>query len=114
MGARAAGATTPPPWLTCGDGFITMRILARPGSTRRGIIRLDPRGLVIALNAAPDKGKANDELIAYLARTLKLPRASIAIVSGATSRNKTIRIASAEPAKLAAIVSALAAAQTSK
>lgn len=106
--ARAGTRALPGPvaWLARGENWVTIEIVARPGASRRGLVRLDPRGLIIALNAAPEKGKANDELIAYLARTLKVARSTIAIVRGDTSRRKTVRI---EPCAAADIASRLEA-----
>jgi len=59
-----------------------------------------PQGVVIGINAAPDKGKANTELIAFLARELGLPRSSVTILRGESSRHKTIRVESASPLEL--------------
>jgi len=47
----------------------------------------------VKLAAAPVDGAANDELIALLARTLKIPKRDISLVSGERSRTKRIRIA---------------------
>lgn len=44
---------------------------------------------------------ANDELIEYLARELRVPRSALLIVRGETSRRKTIRIITHEPARIA-------------
>jgi len=108
--ARAVASAAPEAnsWFALGDGAVTIEIVARPGASRRRIVRIDPRGLVIALNAAPEKGKANDELIDFLARELKVARSAIAIVRGETSRRKTVRIASGNPAAIAARLEALA------
>ena len=107
----ARAGTRPAPesnsWLALGEGGVTIEIVARPGASRRGIVRLDPRGLIIALNSAPEKGKANDELIEYLARELKVSRSSIAIIRGETSRRKTVRIEPCEPASIAVRLEAL-------
>ena len=97
-------------WLTCGDGFVAVQIVARPGTSRRGIIRIDPRGLVVALKSPPEKGKANDELVDFLARMLKIPRSSVAIAHGSGGRHKTVRIATHNPGTLALVLETLAAA----
>lgn len=44
------------------------------------------------LLSAPEKNKANEELIALLAKALRLPKNSITIELGATSRSKRIKI----------------------
>jgi hypothetical protein len=106
--SRARASSPSSSWITLGEGFVTIEIVARPGASRQRVVRLDPRGLVIALNSAPDKGKANDELIDFLARLLKLARGTIEIVRGQTSRRKTLRIGPCDPAAIAARLDALA------
>ena len=108
MGGRAAATATAPAWLTCGSGCVTFNVIARPGSSQRRVLRLEPRGLIIALNSPPEKGKANSELVDFLARVLKVPRSTIAILRGTSSRTKTVRIAAADPAMVAAALLALA------
>jgi uncharacterized protein (TIGR00251 family) len=49
--------------------------------------------LKIALTAPPVDGKANAACIEFFANLLKLPRSSITIASGQSSRNKVIRVA---------------------
>lgn len=97
-----------PPWMRIGAGELTIQIAARPGASRRGVVRSGPGGLVVAVHSAPDKGKANDELIAWLAETLAIPRSAIAIIRGASARRKTIRIAAADPTALASRLAAMA------
>ena len=48
--------------------------------------------ILIRLAAPPVDGAANDALVAFLAETLDLPRRNIAIVAGATSRDKRVQI----------------------
>jgi uncharacterized protein len=45
------------------------------------------------VSSPPEGGKANKALIALLAKSLRLPKTSIEIVSGDTSRTKNLRIA---------------------
>jgi uncharacterized protein (TIGR00251 family) len=68
-------------------------------------IRLQPRGgrdqvmgerdgaVLIRIAAPPVDGKANAALIAFVAKTLGVPKGSVAIIRGETSRNKVIRVA---------------------
>ena len=44
------------------------------------------------VTAVPEKGKANDALIALLSKTWRIPASAITIVKGATDRTKTLRI----------------------
>ena len=48
--------------------------------------------LLVRVTAPPVDAAANTAVIAVLAQAFGLPRQSIQIVSGATSRNKTIEI----------------------
>ncbi len=48
--------------------------------------------LKLALTAPPVDGKANDACIEFFAKLLKVPRSSVTIASGQTSRNKVIRV----------------------
>jgi uncharacterized protein (TIGR00251 family) len=94
--------------MTIGDRWLTIEIVARTGASRRRVMRIDRRGLVIALNSEPEKGKANAELVEFVARELKVPRTAIAIVRGETSRHKTIRIGSCDASVVAARLAILA------
>jgi len=46
----------------------------------------------VGIKSAPEKGKANRELIVKLAKHFGIPSARVRIVSGAKSKNKTIEI----------------------
>ena len=48
--------------------------------------------LKVKLSAAPEKGKANESLVEFLADTLGVKRNTITITSGLTSPVKTIQI----------------------
>jgi len=50
------------------------------------------RFLKIRVRAAPIEGRANDALIAFLAKTLKLPKSRFTLVTGDTARLKQIEI----------------------
>jgi uncharacterized protein (TIGR00251 family) len=57
----------------------------------------------VALNSAPEKGRANRELIEFIAQALGVAAAAVTIIRGQTAREKVIRIeASPPPQALAA------------
>lgn len=101
------GSPRYPRWLRIGDGFVTVEIVARPGSPRHGLLRIEDRGLVIGIASPPEKGKANEELVESVAEIAGVPRSALSIVRGATSRTKVVRIASANPSTLAQRLSQL-------
>lgn len=47
--------------------------------------------LKVYVTAVPEKGKANDALIALLSKAWKIPKSSIEIIKGGTDRLKTLR-----------------------
>ena len=58
------------------------------------------RRLKVRVAAPPEDGKANAALIALLAKTWKIPKSRIALIGGATDRNKLLRIDGADAAAL--------------
>ena len=75
--------------------LVTVRLTPRAsGNAIRGI-EADLHGspmLKAAVTAPPEGGKANAALLKLLAKAWKLPKTSLSVASGATSRNKVIRI----------------------
>ncbi len=68
----------------------TLTVRVHPGARRNAITGTHDGALKIALTTPPTDGRANAALIAFLADRLKLPRASITLLTGATSRSKTL------------------------
>jgi uncharacterized protein YggU (UPF0235/DUF167 family) len=54
----------------------------------------------VRVAAAPERGKANDAVLELLAETLAVPRASVTLVSGGSSRNKIVELTGIEPAEI--------------
>ena len=102
MSPRETGKTPVPdsPWMRVSIDEVVIEVTARPGASQRGIIGVTGERLVIGVNSRPEKGKANDELIEYLARETRVPRSALLIVRGETSRRKTIRIVTHEPTRV--------------
>lgn len=48
--------------------------------------------LKVSLTAPPAEGRANEALIEFLADLLQLPRSSVTIAAGHSSRNKAVRV----------------------
>jgi uncharacterized protein (TIGR00251 family) len=63
-----------------------------PKTSREEIVGWEGDALKIRLKAVPEKGEANQALIAFLAKTLGLSKQSITIVSGETNRRKRLSI----------------------
>ena len=72
---------------------ITFAVKIQPRARRNAIVGELGDALKIALTAPPVEGRANDACVDFLADLLDLPRSSITIVSGQSSRSKVIRVA---------------------
>jgi uncharacterized protein (TIGR00251 family) len=69
---------------------LEVRVIPRAGKS--GFAGLRDGALLVKLAAAPVDGAANDELITLLAKTLRVPKRDVTIVSGERSRSKRVRI----------------------
>ncbi|NGX41112.1 MAG: hypothetical protein KR126chlam4_00948 [Candidatus Anoxychlamydiales bacterium] len=63
-----------------------------PKSKVNQIISFEEDTLKIRIKASPEKGKANKELIRFIAKSLSIAQNRISIVSGHTSRLKKLQI----------------------
>ena len=69
-----------------------VRIKVNPRSSRDEITDLQSDRVRVKLTAPPVEGEANRALIQFVARSVRVPRRDIEIVSGQKSRKKTVRI----------------------
>ena len=76
------------------SGGCTLPVRVHPGARRNAIAGIHDGALKVSLTTPPTDGRANQALIAFLAGELRIPRASVTLLTGATSRAKTLRIAS--------------------
>ena len=77
------------------EQIITLHVI--PKASRNEIVgwvnRADGgKALKVKVTAPPEDGKANEAVIALLAKFWDCPRRDISLESGATSRHKTIKI----------------------
>jgi uncharacterized protein len=72
---------------------ITFAVKVHPRAKKNAITGELGDALKLSLITPPSEGRANDACIEFFAKLLKVPRSSITIASGQTSRNKVIRVA---------------------
>ena len=63
-----------------------------PDSASNAVVGLIGGVLQMKVSAPPIKGKANEELIAFLSKTLGISKSQISIIRGHTTRNKLVAI----------------------
>lgn len=72
-----------------------MNLIVRvvPNSSKTEVVGwMDDGSLKIKLAAPPVDGEANRELVSFLAKSLDIPKSSVDIVNGLTSKKKTLRL----------------------
>ncbi len=85
------------------DGVL-LPIKVIPRASKHSIAGWENGELKIRLNAIPEKGEANQELIAFLAKIWKISKSSFSIDSGETSRHKKLLIRGLKSEKLIALI----------
>lgn len=84
-------------FFTADDKGYLLKIKLAPNSAKnrfKGVF-CDEKGnifLKATVTVVPEKGKANKELIAFLAKTLKIAKSKITLISGETEHFKKIYI----------------------
>ena len=72
---------------------IYLTIKAIPNAPRTEVVGLMENGVLrIKVHSAPEKGKANQELIRFLAESFQIKKEDIVLISGAASRLKYFKI----------------------
>ena len=77
------------------DGIqgVTFAVKVHPRAKKDAITGELGDALKVSLTTPPVEGRANEACIEFFAKLLKVPRSSVTIASGQTSRNKVIRVA---------------------
>lgn len=69
-----------------------LKISVIPNARENAIVGFQNDILKVRIHSPPDKGKANDALIEFLAEKFSIPKSRIRIISGHTSRLKKLEI----------------------
>ncbi len=77
--------------LTEKDGRVIFKCRVQPGASKSSVIGLYGDSLKVSLASPPVDGKANEELIRFLSKTLDIPKSSVSIISGETNRSKLLK-----------------------
>lgn len=75
-----------------------IRVWVQPGAKKDDVAQVQGDMLKVRLRAPAVENKANEALILFLAKLLGVPKSSLELASGQTSRKKAVRIrAGVEP-----------------
>jgi len=84
--------------------FLFIDIKAVPGASKSALGEIREGRLKIRIAAAPEDGKANEELRSFIAKTLGLPKKELVLEAGEKSRLKTLRIPASAKEKLESLL----------
>lgn len=79
-------------WIVGTADGVKLRVHVQPRASQSEVVGMHGDAVKIRLAAPPVDGAANDALIDFLSRQLDIPRRSITLVSGQSSRAKTVAI----------------------
>lgn len=82
------------------DDALIFNVRVVPKSSRSAIVGAIDGALKVKIKSPPVDGAANAELIKTLAEFFEVPKSAVAIIKGATSKNKQIKIEGARAANL--------------
>ena len=74
-----------------GNGIL-LKIKAVPNSSKNEICGILDGALKVKIKAPAVENKANEELVKYFSKLLKLPKSSVVLKAGGTSKLKTLYI----------------------
>ncbi len=74
------------------DGGVAFRVRVIPRAKRTEIVGVLNGALKVKLTAPPVEGAANKALVGFLAEALGVSARQVEILSGHTSRTKTVRV----------------------
>jgi len=81
-------------WYQRRAGGLVLQLRIQPGAQRTGVAGLLGERLKLRIAAPPVDGKANEQLLAFLAEEFGVPRSQVELVSGETSRDKRVVVRS--------------------
>lgn len=88
------------------DKGLLVKIKIVPNSSKNDLI-IEDGFIKVKITAQPIENKANKALIEYLSKLFKLPKTSIEIVKGETSKEKTLFFSTTDEEKKDFIISQL-------
>lgn len=70
-----------------------LRVRVTPNASRPSVTETEEGTLEVRVDARPEEGRANRRLVEILSKHLGVPRSRLAVVAGARSREKVVRVA---------------------
>lgn len=77
-------------WLRASGDGVQLALHIQPGAKKTEVVGPHGDALKIRLAAPPVDGKANEALIEFLRQRFDVPKASVSLAAGASSRSKRV------------------------
>ncbi|MBN2465669.1 DUF167 domain-containing protein [candidate division WOR-3 bacterium] len=77
-----------------------IRVRVKPGAREEKVSREPDGSLLVSVRARAQEGKANEAVVKAVARALRVPKSEVRIVSGLSSRTKTLEVPGLESSGL--------------
>jgi uncharacterized protein (TIGR00251 family) len=91
-------------WYRAEGGLIRLLVKAVPGASKNALAGIQGGRLRVRIAAAPEDGRANEELRSFLAKLLGLPKKEVSLTGGEKSRLKTITLPLSSEAALKGLI----------
>jgi len=92
------------PYLKDVPGGVEITVRVQPRASRSKFAGEHGGALKVQLAAPPVDGEANEALVELFAKVLKVPKREVALISGAASRNKRVRVGGLDSAAVEAVM----------
>ncbi|KAL6067988.1 hypothetical protein QOT17_008468 [Balamuthia mandrillaris] len=101
--AAASSSSSPsslPSYLKAQGHDTLLQVWVKPNAKTSAITEVNEEGLGVSLNAPPVEGKANSELLSFMAETLQVKKNQVSLHKGAKSRAKAVLISNTSPEEI--------------
>lgn len=95
------------PELTPMDGGVLFTVRVQPGARRTGVVGRHGDAIKVRVTAPPVDDRANEALVAFVAKEFGLRRSDVSVRSGGSSRTKRLLLAGIDVATAATIIDRL-------
>jgi uncharacterized protein (TIGR00251 family) len=82
----------PQVYISGSGGAVLIRVYVQPRASKNRVQGLHNGEVKIALTAPPVDNAANEELVRFIADLLSVPKSSVTVKTGRSSRHKTLAI----------------------
>ena len=82
------------------DRQLLLLLHIQPKASKSRVVGLFDGSLKLAIQAPPVDGRANEEVLRFLAELLDVPRRQLSLVSGTRGRKKQVAVSGIEAAQL--------------